>query len=126
MCGRRLANFNQDQGRIGATEGKPVIADRHDARTAGAHHPHGTTGTQTHFPEPMDVVRLPVDFQNCARLSGCKLVQRHDLVAVSSRLGQGGALHGRGLRDQRQIRELSVAKPTIRIETESQFLTALT
>jgi hypothetical protein len=57
----RLADFDQDECRVRAAESKSMIADRHDARAAGAHHSHGTTRTQAHLAKPMDVVRLTID-----------------------------------------------------------------
>jgi hypothetical protein len=108
----RLADFHQDQGRVGTTESKPVVANRHDAGTAGAHHSHRTAGTQTHFAEPMDVVGLPVDLQNRSRFSRCKLVQRHDLAAGSNRVGLGRTLHGRVCNDRRTTSRTVADKPT--------------
>jgi hypothetical protein len=92
--GSRFADFNENQSCVRAAESKPMVANRHDARTAGSHHPHGTTGTQTHFAQPMDVVRLSVDLQNGSALSRCKVVQRHNLAANGSNVRHGQALHG--------------------------------
>jgi hypothetical protein len=72
--GGRLADFNENQSRVRASESKPMVSDCHDARATGAHHSHGTTRTQTHFAQPMDVLGLTVDFENGARLTWCKVI----------------------------------------------------
>jgi hypothetical protein len=75
-----------------------MVADCHDARAARSHHSHGSTRTQTHFAQPMDVVRLTIDFQNGARLTRCKVSQRHDLASRS--MGNGEALHSQNPNDR--------------------------
>ena len=89
--GGRLADFNENQSRVCAAKPKPMVADRHNARAVRAHHSDGTTGTQTHFAQPMDVLGLTVDFENGARLTWCKVIQRHDLGGRS--IGTGQTLH---------------------------------
>ena len=89
--GGRLADFNENQSRVCAAKSKPMVADRHNARAVRTHHSDGTTGTQAHFAQPMDVFGLTVDFENRARLTRCKVIQRHDLA--SRTMGKGQSLH---------------------------------
>jgi len=92
--GSHLADLDEDQGGFRSAETEPMIADRHDAGLTGTHHSQRTTGPQSHLAEPLHMFRLTIDFQNGARLSGCELIQRHDLVVSSGSLGLGQqALH---------------------------------
>jgi hypothetical protein len=53
----------------------------------------------------MDVIWLTVDFENGARLSGCKMIQRHNLAASSDSRSFGQqTLHFAGARIGRHTR----------------------